>query len=90
MAVGEHSASQSEQETVEFVTKISMAMHETLETGEPRLQHIRTLMEDTEKEPFWLNYERLITLHRMADGREGVDVLCNLSQNLSIPLAGGP
>jgi hypothetical protein len=88
LAVGEHSASQSEQETAEFMSKISAAMHETLETGEPHLQHIRTLMEDTEQEPFWLNYERLITLHRMADGREGVDVLCNLSQNLSIPLAG--
>jgi len=88
--IGESSDSLSEQETPEFVEKISSAMHHTLETGEPHFQHIRTLMEDTEVEPFWLNYERLITRHRMADGRYGIDVLCNLTQNLSIPLAGTP
>ncbi len=89
-AIGEPSDSLSEQETPEFVEKISSAMHHTLETGEPHFQHIRTLMEDTEVEPFWLNYERLITRHSMADGRHGIDVLCNLTQNLSISLAGTP
>ncbi len=88
--VGELSINLSEKESPEYVEKISTAMQHTFETGEPQLQHIRARMEDVNTEPFWLSYERLITSHRLLDGREGISVLCNLTQNLSIPLAGGP
>lgn len=88
--IGEDTGNPSGPETPEYASKISKDMKDTLQTGEPRFQHIRTLVEHDGAEPIWVSYERLISPYQMANDGTGIDVICHLTQHISIPFAGAP
>lgn len=70
--------------------RVSAAYGLTLDTEEPRYDHVRALLRlESHAEPFWVSYERLLTYSVLHDGSPAVICLVNRSQNVSIPLAGG-
>ena len=74
----------------QYDCRVSAAYRDVLETGEPRYDHVRALLHIDGSEPFWVSYERLLTYGLIDDGKPAVVCLVNRTQNISIPLAGGP
>ncbi|NQV48669.1 MAG: hypothetical protein HQ504_12935 [Rhodospirillaceae bacterium] len=74
----------------DFAEQVSAGFQGVLDTGEPRYEHVRALLHPEEGEPFWLSYERLLTRHMLHDGKPAVICLVNQTQDISIPLLGGP
>ena len=70
--------------------QVSAAYRDVFKTGEPRYDHVRALLHIDGSEPFWISYERLLTYSLIDDGKPAVVCLVNRTQNISIPLAGGP
>ena len=68
----------------------SGACRDALAPGEPRSDHVRALLHFDGSEPCWISYERLLTYGLIDDGKPAVVCLVNRTQNISIPLAGGP
>ena len=74
----------------QYDCRVSAAYWDVLETGEPRYDHVRALLHVGGSEPFWVSYERLLTYSLIDDDKPVVVCLVNRTQNISIPLAGGP
>ena len=70
--------------------RVSAAYWDVIKTGEPRYDHVRALIHIDGSEPFWVSYERLLTYGIIDAGKPAVVCLVNRTQNISIPLAGGP
>ena len=56
-----------------------------LETGEPRLDHIRAIMRRPNKDPLWVPYERLLFRAATEDGEPLLCCLSGITQDISIP-----
>ncbi|MCH7793637.1 MAG: hypothetical protein IH900_00650 [Proteobacteria bacterium] len=68
-----------------FSFNVMQAYAGVLDTGEPRLDHIRAVMRRPGKDPLWVPYERLLF---RAAGEDGEALLCCLSaitQDIAIP-----
>jgi len=89
-AVNEVSDSSLEPSNMNYDQRVSAAYGPTLETEEPRYDHVRALLHlESQSEPFWVSYERLLIHSLLHDGSPAVICLVNRTQNVSIPLAGG-
>jgi len=88
-AVNEKSDASLEPSNLNYDQRVSAAYGFTLETEEPRYDHVRALLHlESHPEPFWVSYERLLTYSLLHDGSPAVICLVNRTQNVSIPLAG--
>jgi hypothetical protein len=56
-----------------------------LETGEPRLDHIRAIMRRPGKDPLWVPYERLLFRAATEDGEPVLCCLSAITQDIAIP-----
>ena len=74
----------------EYDYQVSAAYQDVLKTKEPRYDHVRALLHFDGSEPFWISYERLLTYSFIDGGKPVIVCLVNRTQNISIPLAGGP
>ncbi len=73
-----------------FVSRISSAYDEIWATGEPRYQHVRSLIFRDGVEPEWLNYARLITRCVSHDGSPVLVCLSEHVHNAPVALPGTP
>jgi hypothetical protein len=73
-----------------FADKINVGISRTMISGDPLLQHIRTLVSKKNQEPFWVSYERLLTRYVLRGGSSPV-VIANINptQHVDVTLAGG-
>jgi len=67
----------------EYDRRVSAAYEDVLETGEPRLDHIRALMHFDQDEPVWVSYQRLLGKVTAPNGNESVFCLCDRTQYIS-------
>ncbi len=58
-----------------FAQMVSQAYAKVLKTDEPHYDHIYAALESTEREVFWLPYQRVVLPHRFPDRRKGVTVV---------------
>ena len=58
-----------------FAQMVSQAYAKVLKTDEPHYDHIYAALESTDKEVFWLPYQRVVLPHRFPDRRKGVSVV---------------
>ncbi|MBL6933072.1 MAG: hypothetical protein ISR45_09000 [Rhodospirillales bacterium] len=77
-------------ESQSFADAVNIGIAKTLLTGNPLYQHIRTLVQLDDQEPFWMSYERLLTCDTLFDGRPAVTCDVYPTQYVDIPLAGSP
>ena len=56
-----------------------------LDTGEPRLDHIRAIMRRPGKDPLWAPYERLLFRAATEDGEPVLCCLSTVTQDIAIP-----
>ncbi len=56
-----------------------------LDTGEPRLDHIRAIMRRPGKDPLWAPYERLLFRAATEDGEPALCCLSAITQDIAIP-----
>ena len=89
-AIGTDAARSSGPESKAFADRISTQFYQVLDTGVPQYHHVRTLMGNGKASPKWQSYERLVVRHTLGGGGVAISVLSNLTQDLSISLAGHP
>jgi len=89
-AIGTDAGQSSAGESNVFAQRVSTQMKYVLETGQPTYHHIRWLMKGDKRSPRWQSYERLMSRHTLHGGGYAISVLSNMTQNLSISLAGKP
>ena len=58
-----------------FAQMVSQAYAKVLKTEEPHYDHIYAALESTDREVFWLPYQRVVLPHRFPDRRKGVTVV---------------
>lgn len=68
-----------------FSMRTSEAYGQVLDDGDPRLDHIRAIMERPDNEPVWAAYQRLLFRGRLDDGSAALVCLCDLSDRVDIP-----
>jgi len=89
-AIGTDAGRSSGPESKAFAERISRQFYQVLDTGVPQYHHVRTLMGNGKASPKWQSYERLVVRHTLGGGGVAISVLSNLTQDLSITLAGNP
>jgi hypothetical protein len=65
--------------------EITKAYAGVLDTGEPRLDHIRAIMRRPGKDPLWIPYQRLLFRAAAEDGEPLLCCLSDITQNIAIP-----
>lgn len=69
----------------EFDDRVCETYYDVLETGEPRLEHVRAIIRRENADPAWLSYRRLVVRARDRMGVPTVVSLCDLCNDLSVP-----
>lgn len=69
----------------EFDDRVCATYYDVLETGEPRLEHVRAVIHRENQDPAWLSYRRLVVRGRDRMGAPTVVSLCDLSNDLAVP-----
>ncbi len=69
----------------DFSDRTAEPYPQVLESGEPRLDHIRTVVPRETREPVWAPYQRLLLPVRLRDGTPAVVSAGKLTQYISIP-----
>jgi hypothetical protein len=64
---------------------IMQAYAGVLDTGEPRLDHIRAIVRRPSKDPLWVPYERLLFRAATEDGEPVLCCLSTITQDIAIP-----
>ncbi len=64
---------------------VMQAYARVLETGEPRLDHIRAIIRRPGKDPLWVPYERLLYRAAAEDGQPVLCCLSSITQDIAIP-----
>lgn len=82
-AVG--TAYDSETPGVYFSNRVSQSYADVLRTGEPRLDHIRGIINRPDEEALWCCYQRLLFRGTWHDGSPVLVCLSDLTQDLDIP-----
>lgn len=57
----------------------------TLESAQPRFDHVRTLLCQPQDEGRWITYKRLLVPHRLPGQRRGLALLSRLTRAVAIP-----
>lgn len=73
----------------EFSDRTAESYPEVLESGEPRLDHVRSLVPREAREPVWAPYQRLLLPVKLRDGTPAVISAGKLTQNIDIPFLAG-
>ena len=73
----------------EFSDRTAESYPEVLESGEPRLDHVRSLVPREAREPVWAPYQRLLLPVRLGDGTPALITAGKLTQNINIPFLAG-
>ncbi len=68
-----------------FSFNVMQAYAGVLDTGEPRLDHIRGIMRRPGKDPLWAPYERLLFRATAEDGEPVLCCLSTVTQDIAIP-----
>jgi hypothetical protein len=68
-----------------YSIKIMQAYAGVLDTGEPRLDHIRAIVRRPGKDPIWTPYERLLFRAATEDGEPLLCCLSAITQDIAIP-----
>ncbi len=68
-----------------FSFNVMQAYAGVLDTGEPRLDHIRAVMRRPGKDPLWVPYERLLFRAATEDGEPVLCCLSAITQDIAIP-----
>ncbi len=68
-----------------FSFKVMKAYAGVLDTGEPRLDHIRAIVRRPGKDPLWVPYERLLFRAATEDGEPVLCCLSAITQGIAIP-----
>lgn len=68
-----------------FSARVSAAYQHVLQTGVPRLDHIRGIVNRPKDAAIWSSYQRLLFRGRWHDGCVVLICLCDLTQHLDIP-----
>lgn len=69
----------------EYDDRVCATYYDVLETGEPRMEHVRALIRRENSDPAWLSYRRLVVRGRDRMGVPTVISLCDLSNDLALP-----
>lgn len=77
-------------ESQNFADMINVGIANTMISGEPLYQHIRTLVRDDGQDPFWVSYERLLTCHMTRGGVPVVIADIFPTQYVDVSIVGGP
>lgn len=59
-----------------------------IDSGTPRYDHVRALVEQESQEGCWVPYQRLLYPYRLPDQRKGILLFSRLTQAISIPFMG--
>jgi len=68
-----------------FSDRVSQAYADVFRTGEPRLDHIRGIVNRPNEESLWSSYQRFLFRGVWYDGSPVLMCLSDLTQNLDIP-----
>ncbi len=68
-----------------FSFNVMKAYAGVLDTGEPRLDHIRAIVRRPGKDPLWVPYERLLFRAVTEDGEPALCCLSAITQDIAIP-----
>ena len=69
----------------QFSSNVMQAYAGVLDTGEPRLDHIRAIIRRPGKDPLWAPYERLLFRAASEDGEPLLCCLSAVTQDIAIP-----
>lgn len=68
--------------------RVSEAYDRVMTTREPRIDHIRAILNRPEDEPMWASYQRLLFRGRLVNGAPVLVCLSDLTQHIDIPFLG--
>ena len=69
----------------QYSFNVMQAYAGVLDTGEPRLDHIRAVIRRSGKDPLWAPYERLLFRAATEDGEPALCCLSAITQDIAIP-----
>ena len=73
----------------DFSDRTAEAYPAVLASGEPRFDHVRSLVPRISRDPIWAPYQRLLLPVRLADGSPAVVNAGKLTQDIDIPFLAG-
>ena len=74
----------------DYSSRVCRPYTAVLESGEPRLDHIRALIHRHVGEPLWAPYQRLLAPCKLRDGSPVLVCLSDLTQQIAIPFMNAP